>query len=173
MNNIYLVGFMGTGKSSVAKNLMNLLPCKIVEMDSAIEALACMPIPQIFEKMGEKSFRDMESMLLTEIAKEKNQIVSCGGGVILRQENIDTMKNSGTVIRLNASAKTIYDRTVGNENRPLLADKKSVEDIEKMMAQREEFYQKAAEYTVDCDTMSPAEIAAEIVKILALNGLLV
>ena len=94
MNNIYLIGFMGTGKSTVAKKLQRFLPFQVVEMDEAIERVEAMSIPEIFEKKGEDGFRNAESQLLSIIAKENNQIISCGGGIVLRQENVDTMKNS-------------------------------------------------------------------------------
>ena len=87
MNNIYLVGFMGTGKSTIARRLQKFLPFQIVEMDEAIERVEAMTIPEIFEKKGEEGFRKAESQLLAIIAKEKNQIISCGGGIVLRKEN--------------------------------------------------------------------------------------
>ena len=87
MDNIYLVGFMGTGKSSVAKELAKLLPLNVVDMDIAIESLAGRTISDIFAQDGEESFRNTETMVLTAISKAQNQIVSCGGGVVLRQEN--------------------------------------------------------------------------------------
>ena len=169
MNNIYLIGFMGTGKSTVARKLQKFLPFQVVELDEAIERVEAMPIPEIFEKKGEDGFRNAESQLLAIIAKEKNQIISCGGGIVLRQENIDTMKNSGTVVRLDASPEVIYERVSRNDRRPLVKGK-SLEDVKAMIEGREEAYKNAADITVDAGTLNPDEVASEIVKQLALAG---
>ena len=169
MNNIYLIGFMGTGKSTIAKKLQRFLPFQVVELDEAIERVEAMTIPEIFEKKGEDGFRNAESQLLSIIAKEKNQIISCGGGIVLRQENIDTMKNSGTVVRLDASPEVIYERVCRNDKRPLVKGKR-LEDVKNMISDREEAYKNAADITVDAGTLSPEEIASEIVKQLALAG---
>ena len=170
MENIYLIGFMGTGKSTVAKELAKLLPFRIVEMDETIEMLAGMPISQIFESKGEETFRIMETQFLNAISKEKNQIISCGGGIVLKEENVEMMRTTGTICLLDASAKTVYDRINSNPNRPLLKDKKSVDDYKKMMDSRKEAYKNAADIKVNVDDLTPAEVASELVKELALTG---
>ena len=164
MNNIYLTGFMGTGKSTVAKALQEFIPFQIIEMDSTIE----MSINEIFEKYGEDFFRNSETRLLKLISEADHQIVSTGGGIVLRNENTDIMKKSGTVIWLRATAKSVYERVTKDETRPLLKNRKSVEDIQSMMDQRLEAYAKASEITVDVDDKNPVEIASEIVTQLAL-----
>ncbi|MCF0130232.1 MAG: shikimate kinase [Pseudobutyrivibrio sp.] len=169
MNNIYLVGFMGTGKTTVASEIQKFLPFQVVEMDSAIEALAAMSIPMIFEKSGEEGFRKTESMLLEVISKQKNQIVSTGGGIVTVENNISVMKESGTVIWLKATAKTVYDRVINCNNRPLLKDKKTVEDIQNMMDNRNEMYLKASDIEITVDDKTPKEIASEIISQLALT----
>ena len=169
MNNIYLIGFMGTGKSTVAKKLQRFLPFQVVEMDEAIERVEAMSIPEIFEKKGEDGFRNAESQLLSIIAKENNQIISCGGGIVLRQENVDTMKNSGTVVRLDATPEVIFDRVNRNDKRPLVKGK-TLEDIKKMISDREEAYKNAADITIDASTLNVDEVTSEIVKQLALAG---
>ena len=170
MENIYLIGFMGTGKSTVAKELSQVLPLRIVEMDEAISTLAAMSIPEIFEKRGEEAFREMETQFLNAISKENNQIISCGGGVVLKDENIDCMKNTGVVILLEARPETILARVEADKNRPLLAEKKSIEQIELMMEKRKTRYERAYEIKISVDEKSPKEIANEIVKSLALSG---
>ncbi|MCR5195195.1 MAG: shikimate kinase [Pseudobutyrivibrio sp.] len=169
MNNIYLVGFMGTGKSTIARRLQKFLPFQIVEMDEAIERVEAMTIPEIFEKKGEEGFRKAESQLLAIIAKEKNQIISCGGGIVLKPENIAIMKESGTVVRLTSSAETIFERVNRNNNRPLVKGK-GLSDIQKMISDREKYYADAADIVVDSGEQSPDEVASEIVKQLALAG---
>lgn len=172
MENIYLIGFMGTGKSTVAKEMSKLLPLRVVEMDETIEMLASESISDIFSNKGEAAFRDMETMFLNAISKEKNQIISCGGGIVLRDENIDTMKKSGVVCLLEASPEVICDRVNNSNNRPLLENKKTVEDIKAILDSRQERYQKAADLTFDVSANTPMEIASEIIKALALKGYL-
>ncbi len=169
MNNIYLVGFMGTGKSTIAKRLQRFLPFQIVEMDEAIERVEAMTIPEIFEKKGEEGFRKAESQLLSIIAKEKNQIISCGGGIVLKPENIAIMKESGTVVRLTSSPEIIFERVNRNNNRPLVKGK-DLSDIQNMISDREKYYADAADIVVDSGEQSPEEVASEIVKQLALAG---
>lgn len=172
MENIYLVGFMGTGKTTIANAMSNLLPLRVIEMDETIEMLAGKTIPEIFADEGEESFRKMETMFLQAISKEKNQIISCGGGVVLKEENIEIMKSNGLVIRLSATPETVYERVSKADNRPLLQDKKSIDDIKNMMSARQEYYDKAADMTFSVDSKTPDEIAGEIIKELALKGYL-
>ncbi|MCR4567108.1 MAG: shikimate kinase [Pseudobutyrivibrio sp.] len=169
MNNIYLIGFMGTGKTTVAKNLQKFLPFQLVEMDEAIERVEAMTIPEIFEKKGEEGFRMAETQLLSIISKEKNQIISCGGGIVLKPENISIMKETGTVVRLTSSPEVIYERVNRNSNRPLVQGK-DLSEIQKMIDSREKYYADAADIVVDSGINTPEEVASEIIKQLALNG---
>ncbi len=169
MNNIYLIGFMGTGKTTVAKNLQKFLPFQLVEMDEAIERVEAMTIPEIFEKKGEEGFRMAETQLLSIISKEKNQIISCGGGIVLKPENISIMKETGTVVRLTSSPDVIYERVNRNSNRPLVQGK-DLSEIQKMIDSREKYYADAADIVVDSGINTPEEVASEIIKQLALNG---
>lgn len=98
MQNIFLIGFMGAGKSTVAKALRKKLAMEQAEMDQMIVESEGMPISEIFEKHGEDYFRDVESNTLIGLEKKQNLIVSCGGGVVLRPENAAYMKKSGTVV---------------------------------------------------------------------------
>ncbi len=169
MNNIYLIGFMGTGKTTVAKNLQKFLPFQLVEMDEAIERVEAMTIPEIFEKKGEEGFRMAETQLLSIISQEKNQIISCGGGIVLKPENISIMKETGTVVRLTSSPEVIYERVNRNSNRPLVQGK-DLSEIQKMIDSREKYYADAADIVVDSGINTPEEVASEIIKQLALNG---
>lgn len=172
MENIYLVGFMGTGKSTVAYEMSKLLPLRVVEMDDSIEMLTGFSIPEIFATQGEESFRNMETMFLSAISKEKNQIVSCGGGAILRQENVDIMKNTGVVCLLEATPEVICERVNQANNRPLIEEKKNVEDIKKLLDSRKAAYENAAMLKFDVSEKTPSEIASDIIRDLAMNGYL-
>ena len=102
-NNIFLIGFMGVGKSTIARLFSDKLCMELIEMDETIEAEQGMSIPDIFETKGEEAFRDMESALVERISSNKNAIVSCGGGAVLREKNVMNMKTNGIVIFLTAT----------------------------------------------------------------------
>ena len=107
--NIYLIGFMGVGKTTVSKYLRELTGWEEVDTDKVIVRKKNMGIPEIFEKYGENYFRNLESHILEDYAKKGQRIVSCGGGIILRENNRKLMKKSGTVILLSATPQTIYE----------------------------------------------------------------
>ena len=119
--NIMLIGFMGAGKSAVSSYLGTQYKMNIVEMDQMIEKREGMSISDLFARYGEAYFRGRETALLEELGKRRNTVVSCGGGVVLREENIALMKKSGKVVLLTASPETIYERVKNNDQRPLLA----------------------------------------------------
>ena len=138
--NIFLIGFMGTGKSTVSKELKKMLSMECMEMDDMIVERQGMPISEIFEKYGEDYFRDIESGLLVELKEKNNVIVSCGGGVVLRRENIGHMKDSGRVVLLSATPQTVYDRVKNTTSRPVLNGNMNVGYIGELMEKRREKY---------------------------------
>ena len=162
MNNVYLIGFMGSGKSSVAAWLMRQYGIPRVEMDREIEAEYGMTIPEIFEKEGEGAFRQKETLLLRKIAEREEVVVSCGGGVPTRTENVEVMRASGKIILLTAAPESILARVKRAENRPVLKGEKTLEGIRELMEQRRECYEAAADYIVPTDGRSVAEVAEEV-----------
>lgn len=164
MRNIYLIGFMGCGKSTIAKIMKEDYHLDLIEMDEEIEKRAQKTIVQIFAQDGEEVFRQQETSLLEEISEREHCVVSCGGGTILRKRNRELMKESGAVIWLTASAETILKRIRNSNDRPLLNNRKTLEDIEKMMNERRIWYQEAAQIHVDTEQKSKKEIAKEIMK---------
>lgn len=162
--NIYLIGFMGVGKSTVAAALGTLCAIPVIEMDSEIEAREQMTIAEIFSEKGEHYFRRKETDLLAETLRGQNCIVSCGGGVVLQEENVRLMKGAGRIFYLTASPETILERVKRSDSRPLLAGRKNIADISKLMKERTAAYEKAADYLIDTDRKSAAEIAAEILE---------
>ena len=157
--NIYLIGFMGAGKSSVSRALAEISGLNEIDMDEEIVKREGRTIPEIFESEGEVYFRDVESGVLAELAKKTGQIVSCGGGTILREENRKLM---GEVIYLSATPETIYERGKNGKNRPLLNGHMSVAYIRELLEQRMPAYQQAKTREVVTDGKYPAEIAKEI-----------
>ena len=97
-DNIFLIGFMGVGKSTMARLLAEALQMELIEMDETIEAEQEMTINEIFAQKGEEGFRDIESALVERISQEKKAIISCGGGAVLRAKNVENMKKSGKII---------------------------------------------------------------------------
>ena len=164
--NIFLIGFMGCGKSTIARQLAKKLSADIVEMDETIEAETGMSINEIFEVYGETYFRDLESQLIERITLSGGAIVSCGGGAILRQENVDTMRKNGQIIYLSATPKTIYERIRFSTNRPLLNGNMNVEYITSLMEKRLPLYKSAADKTIFVDMKNIEEITKEIISIL-------
>ena len=133
--NIYLTGFMGTGKSSVASCLNKDYGMELAEMDELIVQQTGHSIPQIFSTQGETFFRQLETQLLRTLASRQNLIVSCGGGTVLKKENIKLMKDSGYIILLTASPETLYQRVGSDPNRPVLEGHRSPEGILQLLNQ--------------------------------------
>ncbi|KIR02126.1 Shikimate kinase I [Lachnospiraceae bacterium TWA4] len=165
--NIALIGFMGTGKSTIAACLHELYGMEVVEMDELIAKREGMSIPQIFEVHGEQYFRDLETNLLIEMQSKKNVVISCGGGVPLRECNVVEMKKNGRVVLLTAKPETIFERVKDDHNRPLLENNKTVEFIAELMESRREKYEAAADIVVHVDGLSKVEICKKIEKELA------
>jgi len=111
MNNIYLVGFMGTGKTSVGKELAKKKKWRFLDLDELIQLREKRTIADIFTKEGEPYFRRTEKQVLKEVAKEKKFVVACGGGIVINPDNIKTMKETGIIICLSASPQVILERT--------------------------------------------------------------
>ncbi|MBP5164448.1 MAG: shikimate kinase [Lachnospiraceae bacterium] len=163
MKNIYLTGFMGTGKSTVAEALSDItgLPC--YDMDKLLTERFEMPISAVFEEKGEEYFRREEKDLLRSLSENTSVIVSCGGGIVKDEENIAIMKASGAVFLLTASPETLFERLKGDVSRPLLKGRLSIDGIRDMLAERAKMYEKAASQVIETDGLSPAEIAKRIV----------
>lgn len=162
MDNIYLIGFMGVGKSTIARLLADKLQVELVEMDETIEAETQMSIRDIFETYGEVRFRDLETALLERIACSSGAVVSCGGGVVLRQENVKKMKENGEIIFLSATPETIYDRVKNSTARPLLNGNMNVDYIRELMERRKAVYEAAADRIVVTDGKEKKRILEEI-----------
>lgn len=169
--NIVLIGYMACGKTSVAKRLGEILQRKTIEMDDIISERSKMSIKDIFKIYGEDYFRDMESLVLKEALSEKGNIISCGGGAVIRQENVLMMKERGFVVLLSAKPRTVFERASKNNERPLLKGKK-IEDIEEMMCLRRPLYIKSADIEIETDYKTIDEIAAAIINEAKKNKIL-
>lgn len=157
---------MGTGKSTIARQLSKQLDKPFFEMDEMIVQKEGMEISDIFKEKGEDYFRNVETTLLKNLLQKERGILSCGGGIVLRDENIQAMKNHGTVILLTATPETILKRVKHNQSRPVLNGKKNINDITKLMKERESRYQMAADITISTDDKSLSQICEEITTIV-------
>mgnify|MGYP002709189055 CR=1 FL=1 len=168
---LFLIGFMGTGKSTIAAELAKHLGLEVLEMDETIEKQEGMSIPDIFSTYGEAYFRKLETDLLKETGNIGNRIVSCGGGAAARAENVAEMKKSGVILLLTAAPETILTRIEDNDDRPLLRGRKNTADIAALIASRKPAYDAAADYTISTDNKSVADITQEILNLLSKEGI--
>ena len=164
MHNIFLIGFMGVGKSTIAKILAKELQAELIEMDETIEAEAGMTINEIFATYGEMHFRDLESALIQKISEKGGVVVSCGGGAVLRRENVDLMKQSGKIVFLSATPESIYERVKNSTHRPLLNGNMNVEYIRELMERRRQLYEEAADVVIVTDRKWKSQIVREILS---------
>lgn len=169
--NIFLIGFMGVGKSTISKALKDAFAMDVIEMDQIIAERNGMSISEIFDLHGEEYFRNEETNLLRECESKTNQIVSCGGGAAMRKVNVNEMKKSGKIVLLTASPNTILKRVEDSHDRPLLENNKTVDHISSLMEARRPAYEAAADAVVNTDGKSEIEICEEIIaKVSQLNS---
>ena len=161
--NIFLIGFMGAGKSTISDYLKNALAMDVVEMDQCIVERQGMSISDIFETYGEEYFRELETNLLIEMQSQSNVVVSCGGGVPMRERNVVEMKKNGRVVLLTAKPETILDRVKNNHDRPLIENNKTVPFITELMEKRRAKYEAAADIIIETDGKNELEICEELV----------
>lgn len=162
--NIVLIGFMGSGKSTISRALCNVFAMDVIEMDQVIAEREGMSISEIFEVHGEEYFRNLETGLLRELQSRKGVVISCGGGVPMREENVVEMKKNGKVILLTAKPETILERVRGSHERPLLENNKNVDFISDLMEKRRIKYETAADIIIHTDGKSEFEICEEIIS---------
>lgn len=162
--NIYLIGFMGTGKSTIARYLNTVYGMETVEMDQIIARREEMSISDIFKVYGEEYFRELETSLLSEMQTKTNMVVSCGGGTPVRSKNVEQMKKNGRIVLLTASPETILERVKNSHDRPLLENNKTVSYISGLMEQRREIYEAAADIVICTDGRSKKQICDEIME---------
>lgn len=163
MRNIVLIGFMGSGKTTVGIRLSYRMRMPFLDTDKEIERRQGRWIKDIFAADGEEGFRRLETDCLRQLAERcRGHIVSTGGGLPMREENRVLLKKLGTVLYLKAEPETIYGRLKGDENRPLLQGANPEEKIRRLMAEREAGYQAAADVVLRVDGKGFHAIIKEI-----------
>ncbi|MCD8341473.1 MAG: shikimate kinase [Clostridiales bacterium] len=164
--NLFLIGFMGAGKSTVAQALSALYGMEVIEMDGEIERRAGRSISDIFSTLGEEAFRQMETELITTLEPGKRLVVSCGGGTAMREVNVQAMRRSGSIVWLTATPETILARVADSGSRPLLEGHKDLAYIQTMLRQRQPKYEAAADIAVATDGKDAAQICGDILAAL-------
>jgi len=147
--NIYLVGLMGAGKTTIGRSLAKRLGLTFVDSDREIEARTGVSIPTVFEIEGEEGFRKREAQVIADLSMASGQIVATGGGVVLRPENRAAMASSGFVIYLNVPPYTLWERTRNDRNRPLLQVEDPLAKLKELYVQRDPFYREVADLVID------------------------
>ena len=147
--NIVLIGFMGSGKSSIGRLVAGRMGFQFVDTDALIVQRAGMPIPQIFAESGEESFREQETAAIESLGPLSRCVIATGGGAVLREKNRALLRALGFVVLLTASEETIFRRVARNTKRPLLQTENPRETVAQMLAARREVYEAAAEHIVD------------------------
>jgi shikimate kinase len=163
--NIFLVGFMGAGKTTVGRVLANKIGYSCVDPDQVLEENAGTSISAIFSEFGEDYFRDLESQTLESISAGERQIIATGGGVVIKDRNWDIMKKSGLTVYLKAPVEVLYERIKDSTNRPLLQVENPLERARELLGSREHLYQKA-DLIIDSEKLSVREVADELIRIL-------
>jgi len=165
-NNIYLVGFMGTGKTAVGRELAKIKEWRFIDLDDLIEDSQHKSVSEIFAKSGEAYFRELEKDALAGISQKSDCVVSCGGGIVLDQGNIDVMRSTGVMVCLSASVDEIIRRTRGRVHRPLLNVPDPKEKIEYLLKVRAPYYDRA-DIIIDTTQVPIDEISKKILAVIA------
>ena len=168
--NIFLIGMMGSWKTTVGRKLAATLDMEFIDTDDAIEEMTEIKVTDIFREFGEDRFREMEAAFFIEKAKQSGQIFSTGGGIVLGEENRKVLQNNGICFFLDASSQTLAQRIHNTDKRPLLANSENLENRLKTIWQdRSELYKNSAHHVIKTDELKPPEVLDKILKILEVN----
>ncbi len=162
--NIYLIGLMGAGKTTIGRQLATSLRLPFYDSDKAIEEQTGVDIPTIFEYEGEDGFRTRELNMIQELTQIDGIVLATGGGAILREENRNALKENGFIVYLQCSVDKILQRTKRDNQRPLLNTSDPRERIETLFAEREEYYLACADYTIETSVMQSKTVVQNILN---------
>lgn len=161
--NLYLVGFMGTGKSTVGQYVAKEIGLRFVDVDNEIEQQSGTSILKIFAEEGEAAFRKMERIFIEKGHPDKNCVVACGGGLVVQPGMLEMLKQRGIIISLHSSPEQILERTRSNMKRPLLNVRNPRKRIQELLNERESIYRQAGPYIMN-QGRSVEEVAADVQK---------
>ena len=163
---IALIGYRGSGKSTIGKILAEKTGWELVCLDELIEKRAGKSIPEIVEQEGWERFRQLESEILKEVIKKEPAIFDLGGGVVEREENRKLIKENCFVVWLKASPEVLAERIKHSQNRPSLTGKDFLEEISGVLARRTPFYQEVSHLELNTQNQEPSQLVQKIIKIL-------
>lgn len=166
---VYFVGFMGAGKTSVARKVARIASVSSIDVDSYIERRCDKKISEIFDEVGEAGFREIEKQLLQELTADEPRLIACGGGIVLAEENRALLNQNGFVIYLEVTAEEAAARISDTSTRPLFGD---LEQAQKVIDGRLHLYEEVADVTLDTAQRSTGSLAYEIVDLLKQEGIL-
>ncbi len=170
IKNIFLIGPMGTGKTTIGRHLARKLKMNFYDSDRVIETETGADIPLIFEKEGEAGFRRREQNIIDRLTQQSGIILATGGGAILKKENRRHLKNRGNVFYLRSNLKTLVERTSKDKNRPLLHTDEPTEDIlGRLLEERDPLYYKTADFIIETANNSIHNVIHAIIKRLNNN----
>jgi shikimate kinase len=179
--NLFLIGYRGTGKTTIGKKIASKLNLQFIDLDELIVKNAGKTIPEIFAQEGEPKFREYETNALKEVCGENysnekilekngtnqskaSKVISCGGGIVIKEENIELLKKHGFVVLLKAPPEIIFKRIYGDKNRPALTNKNPMEEIKHMLETRREMYEKAKNIEIWTHKENAAKCAKKIIE---------
>ena len=166
-SNIFLIGPMGAGKTTIGRQLARRLKMDFYDSDRVIEDRTGADIPLIFEKEGEEGFRKREAAAIDDLTKKQNIILATGGGAVLKKENRENLVNRGTVIYLHSNLKSLLERTHKDKNRPLLHGEESPEvTLKRLIEQRDPLYRETADHIIDTSSNSIRGVIQAIISCL-------
>lgn len=169
--NIVLIGFMGSGKTTIGKDLAILKNCCFYDSDHELEKKLKTTIPEIFTSKGEAFFREEEVKVIEELSRINGCVIATGGGAILDKRNIEALRANGTLIYLKANYEHVYQNIQGKNDRPLLNTKDPLKTLKKLMKSRENIYEEACDYKVDVSNRSIPEIINNIKELFKYNDI--
>lgn len=163
-NAVFLIGFMGVGKTTVSDIIGERYSYHVLDLDESIVQADGRKISDIFHESGESYFRNLETEQLQCLPEFDRIIVSCGGGVVLRQKNVEIMRKKGRIVLLTAKPATILERVKTDDSRPILKDHMEESYIAELMEKRYDAYKNAADICVSTDGKTASEVADEVMK---------
>lgn len=161
---IVLIGMMGAGKSSVGRALARQTGLARLDTDETLSGQFGMSVTEIFEHHGEEKFRDAETELLRQLAPDRAAVITTGGGIVLREENVERLKQLGTIVWLNADEATLFDRASRRNTRPLLQNSNPRATFSELFRQRLPLYRAAADFEIDTSKLGHEEVAEVILR---------
>ena len=167
---IVLIGFMGTGKSAVGRLLASQEGWPRFDTDEMIATALKLPISEIFTRLGEEQFREEETAVLLKLEVVQPSIIVTGGGAVMRPGNVARLRELGSVVCLTADQPTLLERLARRSNRPLLQTENPAETMRTLLREREPFYRKAADFTIDTSWLNHDQVAQSIRDVLALSN---